>query len=101
MDVPSDRVLDISSAEIRIKYIDPTNPYPKEAKDSKIEGFVTLTIIVDKDGKVSSARAISGPDLFRRAAEEYWSKTLLFPYLKNGAPRIVRFTANLSFRVKK
>ena len=39
----------------------PPNPYPEEALRKQIEGMVTLRIVVDSHGKVSEAKALSGP----------------------------------------
>jgi TonB family protein len=55
----------------RLKLINSINPaYPEEASKKHIEGTVTIRIVVDKNGKVASAKAISGPpELFRRSVE--------------------------------
>lgn len=39
----------------------PMEPYPKEAEKKRVEGKVTLSIVVDAGGNVSEARALSGP----------------------------------------
>jgi TonB family protein len=40
----------------------PTAPYPEEARKKGIEGKVTLSIVVDANGNVSQAKALSGPE---------------------------------------
>jgi TonB family protein len=40
----------------------PMAPYPEEANRKGIEGIVTLSIVVDANGSVSEAKALSGPD---------------------------------------
>jgi TonB family protein len=42
-----------------IKSVNPT--YPQEASKKHIEGTVVVRIVVDKDGRVTSAKALSGP----------------------------------------
>jgi TonB family protein len=45
-----------------LKLIKSPHPsYPDEALKKKIEGTVTVRIVVDKNGKVTSAKALSGP----------------------------------------
>jgi len=39
----------------------PDPPYPEEARKKGIEGKVTLLIVIDAKGKVSQAKALSGP----------------------------------------
>ena len=39
----------------------PDPPYPEEARKKGIEGKVTLLIVIDVNGKVSEAKALSGP----------------------------------------
>jgi TonB family protein len=48
----------------------PHAEYPAEALEKKIEGKVTLSIVVDANGRVSEAKALSGPrELFQAAIE--------------------------------
>jgi TonB family protein len=48
----------------------PTAPYPDEALKKKIEGKVTLSIVVDSEGTVLDAKALSGPpELFQAALD--------------------------------
>jgi len=48
------------SANLKLsKSVNPT--YPQEASKKHIEGTVVVRIVVDKDGRVASAKALSGP----------------------------------------
>src|SRR5580765_4094715 len=48
----------------------PFAKYPVEASDKHIEGKVTLSIVVDANGRVSEAKTLSGPrELFQAAIE--------------------------------
>jgi TonB family protein len=42
--------------------------YPKSARDADIKGNVTVEVVINEEGSVISARAISGPDQLREAA---------------------------------
>jgi TonB family protein len=46
----------------------PIVPYPEEAQRKNIEGKVVLSIVVDAQGKVSDAKALSGPPELVQAA---------------------------------
>jgi TonB family protein len=48
----------------------PSPPYPEEALKKNIEGRVVLSIVVDAQGRVSDARALSGPPELVQAAIE-------------------------------
>jgi len=46
----------------------PTPVYPEEAKKKRIEGKVTLKVVVNVDGSVSDVSVLEGPEIFRQAA---------------------------------
>ncbi len=46
----------------------PTPTYPEEAKKKRIEGKVTLKVVVNVDGSVSDVSVLEGPEIFRQAA---------------------------------
>jgi TonB family protein len=51
-----------------VKSVDPT--YPAEVLKKRIDGTVTVRIVVDKNGKVSEAKALTGPtELFPPSVE--------------------------------
>ena len=60
--------------------------YPQEAKDKKVEGQVTVSIVIGEEGTVSSARPTSGPDLLQGAAKEAALKARFHPTIVNGKP---------------
>jgi TonB family protein len=55
----------------RLKLLKSVNPiYPPDAQHKQIEGTVVVRIVVDKNGTVSSAKAISGPpELFQASLD--------------------------------
>ena len=42
--------------------------YPPEAKEKKIQGSVTLELVIDEKGQVSEARLVDGPEIFKESA---------------------------------
>ena len=54
-----------------LKVVKSVNPaYPREASKKQIEGTVTVRIVVDKNGKVTDAKALNGPPELSRSAVE-------------------------------
>jgi TonB family protein len=55
----------------KLKFVkSPIAPYPDEALEKNIEGKVVLNIVVDAKGRVSDAKALSGPpELFQAALD--------------------------------
>jgi TonB family protein len=51
-----------------IKSVNPT--FPREALKKKVEGTVSVRIVVDKNGRVAGAKAVSGPPELQRSAED-------------------------------
>lgn len=74
--------------------------YPLVAKQSHVQGIVVVSAIVGTDGKVKSAKAISGPALLQKAAVDAVRQWIYRPTTLDGAPvesetRVeVRFTTN-------
>ena len=64
----------------------PRPVYPAEARKQRIEGTVTVTIVIDEDGKVVSARAKSGPEPLHAASVEAAYKARFKPTTVDGKP---------------
>jgi TonB family protein len=62
----------------------PMPVYSEEAKRLKVQGLVRVRIVVDENGKVTSAQAIDGPAALRQAAEEAARKATFAPTTQNG-----------------
>jgi TonB family protein len=58
--------------------------YPEQAKDQKITGIVELEADINERGEVIRAKAVSGPDQLRGAAEEALMKWKFKPASLNG-----------------
>ena len=77
----------------------PTPPYPSAATAARVEGEVTISALVGKDGSVTSARVVSGPALLRGAALGAVEQWQYRPYLVDGQPAAITTTAIISFQL--
>ena len=64
----------------------PQPRYPPDAKAARAQGTVTVQIVVDEQGHVASAQAVSGHDLLRGASEEAARKAKFEPTTVCGRP---------------
>jgi TonB family protein len=64
----------------------PKPAYPAAAKEAKADGAVNVAVVIGTDGKVIAAKAISGHELLREAAEQAASMAKFAPTLMNGKP---------------
>jgi TonB family protein len=64
----------------------PVPAYPAAASASHVQGEVKLSAEVDRDGKVTSIRVISGPPLLRDAALDAVQRWRYRPYRSSGGP---------------
>ena len=60
--------------------------YPDAAKTLRVTGEVKVKVIIDTDGNVIYARAVEGPPLLRRAAEDAAAGSVFKATLLNGKP---------------
>jgi protein TonB len=82
------------------KLISSTRPvYPVTARQSNIEGSVTVVIYIDKTGKVFSARALSGPVMLRAAAEDAVKQWKYSPGLEDGNPAQSHVVVKVDFKI--
>ncbi|MDQ2974096.1 MAG: M56 family metallopeptidase [Acidobacteriota bacterium] len=79
----------------------PSPVYPEEAKKDKVEGLVTVAIVIGDDGNVISAKAKSGPDALHAAAETAASKARFRPSTLNGKPVKVSGAMSYNFVLDK
>ncbi|HEY9402930.1 MAG TPA: energy transducer TonB [Pyrinomonadaceae bacterium] len=103
-DVPPPPVKPVAKASLRPvsggvlngKAIEMPKPvYPETARRAKMTGVVTVEVVIDVSGKVISARAVSGPDLLRDAAERAARQAKFTPALLSGQP--VRVAGIISY----
>jgi periplasmic protein TonB len=75
----------------------PKPVYPPEAKEKKVEGLVTVSIVIGEEGTVISARPTSGPELLQGAAKDAALKARFHPTIVNGKPAKVSGAMTYSF----
>jgi TonB family protein len=73
--------------------------YPATAKQSNVQGTVTVSANIGEDGKVVSAKALSGPLLLREAAVDSVKQWKYSPGLIDGKPAPSHVTVNVDFRL--
>lgn len=74
--------------------------YPATAKESGVQGAVTVAANVDATGKVTAARALNGPMLLREAAVNSVKQWKYSPALIDGKPAASLVTVNVEFKLK-
>lgn len=77
----------------------PRAEYPQEAKKQKIEGTVTVKIVIGEEGRVISARASSGPELLHDASVAAAYKARFKPSTVNGNPVKVAGAMTYNFKL--
>jgi protein TonB len=73
--------------------------YPPTAKQSNVQGVVTVSASIDENGKVVSAKALSGPLLLRQAAADSVKQWKYSPGLLDGKPTSSQITVSVDFRL--
>lgn len=88
----------VSSGVAQGLLVSKVNPiYPQEAKDQRIQGVVTLQVIVDKEGNVADIKVISAHPLLAPPAIEAVKQWKYRPYLLNGNPIEVDTQVQVNF----
>ncbi|HKP73668.1 MAG TPA: TonB family protein, partial [Pyrinomonadaceae bacterium] len=75
----------------------PKPMYPETARRARVIGVVTVEVVIDVDGKVIGARAVSGPELLREAAERAARKAHFTPAMLSGQPVKISGVINYNF----
>ena len=73
----------------------PKPAYTEEMKRVKARGRVTVRVVVDENGKVTSAQAVDGPLPLRAAAEEAAKQATFTPFTEGGI--VVKGTGVLTY----
>ncbi|HEV2883003.1 MAG TPA: energy transducer TonB [Pyrinomonadaceae bacterium] len=77
----------VSGAVINSKVISKPSPaYPMLAKQARVQGTVTVEIVIDEQGRVMSAQATSGHPLLRMAAQQSAYQARFSPTSISGQP---------------
>jgi len=71
--------------------------YPAVARDTGTEGDVVIDTTIDKTGKVTSMKVVSGPPMLRQAAVDALRQWKYEPSKLNGEPVPVQLTVTIKF----
>jgi len=71
--------------------------YPEDAKAAGISGRVAVEVVIDEEGKVEKATAVSGPEALREAAEQAARQWRWNPTTLSGVPVRVAGTIEFAF----
>lgn len=77
----------------------PKPTYPAQARSARISGVVVVEVVIDINGKVISARAVSGPVLLQQTAVQAAYQAKFSPTILSGQPVKVVGTINYNFLV--
>jgi protein TonB len=77
----------------------PKPVYPPQAKLMKIEGTVTVQLLIDEDGNVVSAKASGGPQMLKATAESAARKAKFTPTTLSGVPVKVTGVVRYNFKL--
>jgi protein TonB len=75
----------------------PTPTYPDTAMRMHTSGVVLVEVVIDENGKIISARALSGPPTLRDAAVQAANRARFSPTKLSGQPVKVTGTINYNF----
>lgn len=95
-DAPTGTVKPVEFGTLNAKATSLPKPaYTEEMKRVKARGRVTVRVVVDENGKVTSAQAVDGPLPLRAAAEEAAKQATFNPFTEGGI--VVRGTGVLTY----
>lgn len=86
-----------------MKYISSNLKYPTLAAENEIEGRVTISFVVGKDGTVSDIKVVKtlDPSCDKEAVRVVRSMQRWIPGMQNGRPVAVYYTLPILFRLQK
>jgi TonB family protein len=92
--------VDMDFSRIKVKHQPAPPAYPDEAKTQKIQGTVVVVLTIDATGKVTEARAESGPAELQQCAVDYAKAWEFEPAKRKGKAVPARFKLTMPFRLK-
>lgn len=92
--------VEMNFKQIRVKHQPEAPAYPPDAKAQRIQGTVVVVLVIDVEGKVTEAKAISGPPELQACAVDY-ARAWEFEAAKvKGKPVTARFKLTMPFRLR-
>jgi len=90
--------MDFSKVKVRHQPDPPA--YPPEAKAQRIQGTVVVLVVIGADGRVTGAKAISGPPELHACAVDYAQTWTFHPVRVKGKPVPAEFKLTMPFRLR-
>lgn len=98
--VATPHMIRISSGVAEGNLISKVDPeYPQMAKVAHVQGDVVIQCIIDHQGEIAAAKAVSGHPLLVQAALDAVKQWKYRPYLLNGQPVEVETTVTVRFHM--
>ena len=94
---PATRVSDLKEPRLLTSV---TPVYPPAARVAQVEGVVVINAVIDEGGRVTNAKAVSGPSVLRGAAVEAVSKWRYQPGVINGKPSKMELNITVQFHLR-
>lgn len=97
---PMQAPVEMDFKKVRIKHQPEAPRYPSEAKAARIQGTVVVVVIIGIDGKVTEAKAESGPPELQACAVDYAKAWEFEPAKVKGKVVPARFKLTMPFRLR-
>ena len=97
---PAQAPVEMDFKKVRIKHQPEAPRYPSEAKAARIQGTVVVVVIIGIDGKVTEAKAESGPPELQACAVDYAKAWEFEPAKVKGKVVPARFKLTMPFRLR-
>jgi protein TonB len=98
---PTPRKMTVSGGVLNGKAVSKPQPsYPEAAKAARVSGVVAVEVLVDEEGKVIEAKALSGNPLLRDPAVEAARKARFAPTRLRGEAVRVRGVITFNFALQ-
>jgi TonB family protein len=75
--------------------------YPPIARAARIQGDVVIAVVIDKEGKIASEKAVSGPAMLQQSALDAVKKWRFTPFIENGIAILASTTLTIPFHIDK
>jgi protein TonB len=93
-------IADFNFTQVKVIFQPPPPPYPETAKQKRVAGTVVVEIVVNPNGDVQTAKALSGPQELYEYAENWAIRWKFSPAMLDGVAQYARFKLTMPFRLK-